>query len=118
MRHRRSLVILAFIAASAAIGAVAATLRLPPDITYDKAPDSPGPVVFSHVNHVALAPSTEGECTGCHPEPFKMLKPARRMTHEAMNAGKQCGICHDGKIASGVEDDCAHCHGTRAEGSP
>jgi c(7)-type cytochrome triheme protein len=103
------------VAAALGIGAGAATLRLPPDIAYDRSPDSPGPVIFSHVNHVALAPSTEGECTGCHPEPFKMLKPSRHVTHDEMNAGKLCGTCHDGKTASGVQDDCEHCHKARSQ---
>jgi c(7)-type cytochrome triheme protein len=100
-------VIIVVAAAALGIGAGAATLRLPPDITYDRKQDSPGPVVFSHVNHVALA---DDKCTGCHPEPFKMLKPSRHMIHDEMNKGKLCGTCHDGKTASGVEDDCEHCH--------
>jgi c(7)-type cytochrome triheme protein len=107
MPVRRSIVIIVVAAAALGIGAGAATLRLPPDITYDRKQDSPGPVVFSHVNHVALA---DDKCTGCHPEPFKMLKPSRHMIHDEMNKGKLCGTCHDGKTASGVEDDCEHCH--------
>jgi len=82
-------------------------LRLPRDIVYDKAKDSPGPVVFSHDTHVAIA---DNKCTGCHPAPFKMLKPVGRMTHDDMNAARLCGVCHDGKTAVGVQDDCEHCH--------
>src|SRR5262245_53839677 len=82
-------------------------LRLPQDIVYDKAKDSPGPVTFSHATHVAIA---DNRCTGCHPAPFRMLKPARRVTHDDMNAGRACGICHDGRSATGVQDDCEHCH--------
>jgi c(7)-type cytochrome triheme protein len=82
-------------------------LRLPRDIVYDKAKDSPGPVVFSHDTHVAIA---DNKCTGCHPAPFKMLKPVGRMTHDDMNGGRLCGVCHDGKTAVGVQDDCEHCH--------
>jgi c(7)-type cytochrome triheme protein len=90
-------------------------LRLPPDLVYQKAQDSPGPVTFSHVNHVALA---DNKCTGCHPGPFRMLTPARRMTHEDMNAGRLCGSCHDGKTAVGVQEDCEHCHKPPAAAKP
>jgi c(7)-type cytochrome triheme protein len=82
-------------------------LRLPPDLTYNAAPDSPGPVLFSHQTHVALA---DNKCLGCHPAPFRMLRPTRKATHAEMEAGRLCGACHDGKNASGVQDDCEHCH--------
>ena len=85
----------------------APALRLPADRVYDKGKDSPGPVVFSHQTHVAIA---DNKCTGCHPAPFRMLKPAGKMTHDDMNAGRSCGLCHDGKAATGVQDDCEHCH--------
>jgi hypothetical protein len=32
------------------------------------------------------------------------------MVHDDMNAGRSCGVCHDGKTATGVQDDCEHCH--------
>jgi c(7)-type cytochrome triheme protein len=82
-------------------------LRLPPDVTYDGADGSPGPVVFSHDSHVLFA---EHNCTVCHPGAFSILHPAGRITHEEMDAGKKCGICHDGKGASGVQDACDSCH--------
>jgi c(7)-type cytochrome triheme protein len=107
-------VVPAALAAIVAVGGilVAATsktpeIRLPQDIVYGTAKDSPGPVTFSHATHVAIA---DNRCTGCHPAPFGMLKPARRVTHDDMNAGRACGICHDGKAATGVQDDCEHCH--------
>ena len=62
--------------------------------------------MITAVNHVALA---DNKCTGCHPGPFRMLRPARHMTHEDMNAGRLCGSCHDGKSAHGLED-CGTCH--------
>ena len=36
-------------------------------------------------------------------------RPAARITHKEMEAGKQCGACHDGKQASSLED-CETCH--------
>jgi c(7)-type cytochrome triheme protein len=87
-------------------------LKLPPDIVYDKADGSPGPVVFRHAPHFELAGN---RCTACHPAPFRMLRPARRITHDEMNAGRLCGTCHDGKQAAATSDDCTHCHGSAKE---
>ncbi len=82
-------------------------LRLPPDVTYSGNETSPGPVVFRHAAHVALA---EQRCVVCHPALFSILHPTRGMTHDAMNAGQLCGSCHDGTKASGVQEACDHCH--------
>jgi len=82
-------------------------LRLPPDIVYDKAKGSPGPVVFRHATHFELA---ENRCTACHPRPFRMLRPERLVTHDEMSAGRSCGLCHDGRKAAAADDDCGHCH--------
>jgi len=84
-------------------------LRLPADRTYDHAEGSPGPVLFRHGSHVPLA---DGRCVVCHPVPFRILRPTGGFTHEEMDAGRQCGTCHDGKKASGTQGDCAHCHHT------
>ena len=99
-------------AALALWGAVGAAspppeIRLPQDLTYGASPDSPGPVTFSHQTHVSIA---DNKCLGCHPAPFKMLRPVRKVTHAEMESGRLCGACHDGKTASGVQDDCEHCH--------
>lgn len=89
-------------------------LRLPPDIIYGKAEGSPGPVVFRHAAHFELAGN---KCTACHPGPFRMLRPERRVTHDEMNAGRSCGICHDGRKAAPVDDECDHCHAS-GKGAP
>jgi c(7)-type cytochrome triheme protein len=57
--------------------------------------------VFSHETHVPLA---EGRCVGCHPALFSIMGPTRGITHDVMDAGRQCGACHDTK------DACDHCH--------
>jgi c(7)-type cytochrome triheme protein len=98
---------------SLASGEPAPELRLPPDVTYSGAEASPGPVVFSHTIHVPLA---DTRCVTCHPAPFSILQPTRGITHEAMNAGGLCGVCHNGTKASGVQDACEHCH--RMGGDP
>jgi c(7)-type cytochrome triheme protein len=84
-------------------------LKLPPDIVYSRTVSRDSAVVFSHETHVALAGN---RCTGCHPQPFRMLTPTHRATHRQMNAGASCGVCHDGRRAFGVRDaaSCASCH--------
>ena len=69
-------------------------------------------VVFSHETHFALAGN---RCTGCHPQPYRMLTPVHRVSHREMNAGGSCGTCHDGKHAFGVRDgeSCGLCHSGR-----
>lgn len=82
-------------------------MRLPADVTYRGGEDSPGPVVFSHETHVAVA---DGRCTGCHPALFPILRPTGSVTHAEMEAGRKCGACHNGVDASGLDDDCDNCH--------
>jgi c(7)-type cytochrome triheme protein len=87
--------------------------RLPQDYAFPQSPDSPGVVVFSHQNHVdAARPS----CTSCHPRLFRMLTPGStaagaKVVHKEMEAGHQCGACHNGKDATGF-DNCETCHRT------
>jgi c(7)-type cytochrome triheme protein len=94
--------------------AAAEQLRLPPDLTYSKAEGSPGKVVFSHQLHTAVA----DKCTACHIQLFRMLRPARQVTHADMEAGKSCGACHNGQMAFGPTDaaGCPRCH--VGEGKP
>ena len=86
--------------------------KMPADRPLPQAEDSPGVVVFSHASHVE---ASRPDCTGCHPRTFSILregaspKDAPRITHKEMEAGRQCGACHDGKAAHGFED-CAACH--------
>jgi c(7)-type cytochrome triheme protein len=84
-------------------------MRLPVDIVYGRAVGSDSAVVFSHQTHVPLAGD---RCTGCHPQPFPMLRRAPAPTHREMNARRSCGTCHEGKQAFGVRDTtaCRTCH--------
>ena len=82
-------------------------VRLPPNVTYRSADTSPGPVVFSHSTHVPLA---DDRCIACHPALFPILRPTGKISHAEMSAGRKCGGCHDGVKASGIDDDCDHCH--------
>jgi c(7)-type cytochrome triheme protein len=95
--------------AAGAAGTTGKELRLPADIVLDGAKDSPGPVVFRHATHVEF---TDTKCLTCHPQPFSILHPKRRFLHDEMNAGRSCGLCHDGKSATSTtdSDSCATCH--------
>ena len=55
------------------------------------------------------------KCPDCHTKPklFEMKKDANpKLTMAAMNEGKACGACHDGKKAFSVKApaDCVKCH--------
>lgn len=92
-------------------------LRLPADRTLTDSTDSPGPVVFRHSTHFALA---RNRCIECHPAPFKMLKRTFRGKHGEMDSGQTCGQCHNGKLAFGTADEntCASCHGAQMPVDP
>jgi len=96
------------------VQAAAQQLRLPADIVYGGAGASPGKVVFSHQVHTAVS----DKCTACHVTLFRMLRPARQVTHTDMDAGRSCGACHNGQMAFGSTDPagCARCHA--GEGKP
>jgi c(7)-type cytochrome triheme protein len=84
----------------------------PPDFRLEAGEGSPGPVTFSHARHLARVE----RCTTCHARTFKMHRGATGpMTMEAMQQGKLCGACHDGRKRIGEAvvfslDDCARCH--------
>src|SRR6185295_15786274 len=58
------------------------------------------------------------KCADCHTKPklFEMKKGGDKMTMAAMNEGKFCGTCHDGKKAFSVKApaSCVKCHQTSA----
>jgi len=104
-------------AAGLAAGVLAAApaagpVKVPPDFTLPKAESSPGPVPFSHAKHL---PKVE-KCTRCHMRGFKLkLGQSGPITLEALQQGKFCGACHDGKttVAGSVVfpiDECDKCH--------
>ena len=61
------------------------------------------------------------KCADCHTKPklFEMKKGGDKMTMAAMNEGKFCGTCHDGKKAFSVKApaDCVKCHKTGDAGA-
>jgi c(7)-type cytochrome triheme protein len=69
-----------------------------------------GKVIFDGKAHAA----TGAKCADCHVKPklFEMKKGKDKITMAAMNEGKFCGTCHDGKQAFSVKApaDCVKCH--------
>ncbi len=66
-----------------------------------------GKVVFSGDVH-----KKAGACNACHPALFKMKKGADAITMKDMDAGKNCGACHNGTKAFSTKDaaNCGKCH--------
>ena len=62
-----------------------------------------GPVTFTHKNHAGRQ-----SCQECHPKLYSYVK-NRHGGMAAMEKGKSCGACHDGKAAFSVSD-CSRCH--------
>lgn len=87
--------------------------KIPEDLVMSATGDT-APVVLSHKNH---SKEQNLKCTACHPKVFKMKngKTAVKfgpLTMAAMEEGKYCGKCHDGKEVFGVKDEkeCVKCH--------
>jgi c(7)-type cytochrome triheme protein len=86
--------------------------RLAKAYTFPKTEKSPGKVTFNHDSHVS---AKDADCTKCHPRLFKILEPGATadgapLRHDTMKVKRQCGACHDGKAAFGLDKDCDNCH--------
>ena len=93
----------------------AAQVKSPADFAFTQGKDSPGVVTFSHEKHAAAG----NKCTDCHIKVFKMKKgTSGELTMAKINAGEQCGACHNGKkeVAGKVvflasdKANCERCH--------
>ncbi len=62
------------------------------------------PVKFNHEGHSAMF-----ECKKCHKGLFPMKVNARKISMDALQQGKYCGKCHDGKMAFS-STECQRCH--------
>jgi c(7)-type cytochrome triheme protein len=64
------------------------------------------PAVFPHWVH-----RMQYKCPACHDTLFKMKAGANLVTMDELQAGKWCGVCHDGKAAF-ISDlnSCLRCH--------
>jgi len=66
-------------------------------------------VLFSHEYHVS---KIKLRCSECHYGIYSNRAQHKTVGMAAMEKGKSCGACHDGKKAFGVADKkrCASCH--------
>lgn len=65
-----------------------------------------GDVTFSHDTH---GKNYGFKCEECHPAIFPMEKGKKRTMTE-MRKKQACGVCHNGKNAFDVGDNCYVCH--------
>lgn len=66
-----------------------------------------GQVVFNHNVHGSMF-----RCNVCHPKIFQKKANSNHVPMKAMEAGKSCGACHNGKRAFSVKEkeNCVKCH--------
>lgn len=93
-----------------AVMLVGSVLAAPPGKQVEFAGGGQGKVVFDGKSH-----ADKGlKCPECHTKPklFEMKKGADKITMAAMNGGKFCGACHDGKKTFATSDKagCTKCH--------
>jgi c(7)-type cytochrome triheme protein len=105
----RSKVLVAFIMAALAGGALPAGALELKDITMPT--ENAGKVIFSHKSHMnKKKPKTAGfNCKACH---NNAMEKNRRYTMAEMEKGKSCGACHNGKQAFALAK-CTTCHKVR-----
>jgi len=99
--------VIAVVAATVVVGAAVASGAGTPAVIKMKQPrgaEMP-PVIFKHWKH-----QRSYKCYACHPRVFSEWEKAV-FDHDAMDAGKYCGACHDGEVAFVPFDaDCEVCH--------
>ena len=64
-----------------------------------------GGVIFNHSVH-----GSRFQCKTCHPKVFKQKNNSNHVSMKAMEQGKSCGFCHNGKKAFNVTGNCTKCH--------
>ncbi|MBI5048078.1 MAG: cytochrome c3 family protein [Deltaproteobacteria bacterium] len=65
------------------------------------------PVIYPHWIHRAFF-----RCKVCHEDIFIMKRGANDLSQAKIQEGKQCGMCHNGKISfnASAEENCGRCH--------
>lgn len=66
-----------------------------------------GDVTFSHDSHVT---DRGFKCEECHPAIFPMEKGTKKRTMTDLRKKQACGVCHNGKNAFDVSENCYVCH--------
>jgi c(7)-type cytochrome triheme protein len=87
---------------------VGSAFAVPAGKTVEFAGGSAGKVVFDGKMHADKG----NKCNDCHTKIFQMKKGTAKMTMADMEAGKNCGVCHNGEKAFSVKDkaSCGKCH--------
>ncbi len=100
--------ILSVFAIMAIIAFAATAFAVPPGKTVEFNGGGAGKVVFDGKIHA----NKGAKCNDCHPALFTMKKGSVKITMADMNAGKNCGACHNGTKAFKSADaaNCAKCH--------
>lgn len=78
----------------------------PKEITFAIPSKKATPAVFSHKIHLGM----DFKCNACHTKLFPFKSTPLQVSMAAMESGKGCGGCHNGKDAFSVAGDCAKCH--------
>jgi c(7)-type cytochrome triheme protein len=83
-------------------------LAVPSGKTVEFPDGSMGKVVFSGTIHAEKGL----KCTDCHTKIFPMKKTTEALKMSDLNAGKYCGVCHNGEkaFATSKPADCSKCH--------
>jgi c(7)-type cytochrome triheme protein len=76
--------------------------------TVEFEPKGAAKVIFDGKTHADAG----AKCTDCHTKIFQMKKGTTKITMADMNAGKNCGVCHNGEKAFKSSDpaNCSKCH--------
>jgi len=100
-------VVLTWVTSLALAVFVASAIAAMPGKTVEYAGGPLGKVVFDGKVHA----SKGLKCTDCHTKIFQMKK-QEKIKMADMNAGKNCGTCHNGEKAfkSGDPANCSKCH--------
>jgi c(7)-type cytochrome triheme protein len=84
---------------------VSSAMAVPPGKTLEYEGGGTGKVVFDGKIH-----ADKGlKCNDCHTTIFQMKKGSAKLTMADLNAGKYCGVCHNGTKSFKVVN-CARCH--------
>ena len=78
----------------------------PKEITFAIPGKKATPAIFSHKIHLGM----DYKCNVCHTKLFPFKPTPLQITMSAMESGKGCGACHNGKDAFTVAGECTKCH--------
>ncbi|HTX54249.1 MAG TPA: cytochrome c3 family protein [Candidatus Baltobacteraceae bacterium] len=108
MEKEQGWILMVVLCLAVALAGTTAVAQMKPPADYTFNDGDQGKVLYSHQAHMAK----NLKCTDCHTKIFKMAKPAGPLKMADLNAGKECGTCHDGKkaFATSSKDNCVKCH--------